>query len=106
MAFSEFNQSLTGEKPDEPTVSGGVLIAGKPIPYEIKASVQPSSSNDLQMLAEGRRVYKSYTLFTRQLVKEQYTLTIYGDLYECVHAEVWQNGILPHYKAIFQKVQS
>ena len=106
MAFSEFNQKLTGEKPGEPTVSGGVLVPGTPTAYEIKASVQPSSSGDLQMLAEGRRVYKSYTLFTRQLVKEQYTLTIYGDLYECVHAEPWNNGILPHYKAIFQKVQS
>lgn len=105
MAFSEFNQTLAGEIPGEPTVSGGVLIPGTPTAYEIKASVQPSSSSDLQMLAEGRRVYKSYTLFTKQLVKEQYTLTIYGDLYECVHAEVWQNGILPHYKAIFQKVQ-
>lgn len=106
MAFSEFNQTLAGQIPGEPTVSGGVLIPGTPTAYEIKASVQPSSSNDLQMLAEGRRVYKSYTLYSRQEIKEQYRLTIYGDMYECVHAEVWQNGTLPHYKAIFQRVQS
>jgi hypothetical protein len=51
-------------------------------------------------------VYKSFTLYSRQEIKEQYRLTIYGDLYECVHAEPWGNGILPHYKAVMQKVQS
>lgn len=106
MAFGEFNQTLTGEIPSEPTNVGGVMQAGTPTALEVRASVQPSSSGDLQMLPEGRRVYKSFTLFSRNEIKEQYRLTIYGDPFECVHAEPWKNGLLPHYKAIFQRVQS
>jgi len=105
MAFGEFNQTLTGEIPGAPTNVGGVMQPGTPTALEVKASVQPSSSNDLQMLPEGRRVYKSFTLYSRQEIKEQYRLTIYGDLYECVHAEPWKNGIIPHFKAVFQKVE-
>lgn len=105
MAFGEFNQKLTGDIPGTPTNVGGVMQPGMPTPLEVKASVQPSSTNDLKMLPEGRRVYESYTVMTKDEIKEQYRLTIYGDLYECISAKVWKNGIISHYKAVMQKVQ-
>jgi hypothetical protein len=106
MAFIRFNNPIIGEISGTQTNVGGVLVEGAPTPIAIMGSIQPSSSRDLELLPEGRRVNKSYTVYTRDEIKEGYRLTIYGDSYTCMATEVWQNGVLPHYKAIMQGTDS
>lgn len=106
MAFGQFNKTIIGEIPGTQTNVGGVMVEGTPTPISIQGSVQPSSSKDLQLLPEGRRVNKSYTVYTGDEMRENWRLTIYGDSYTCIAAEVWQNGVLPHYKAIMQRTDA
>lgn len=103
MAFGQFNQAINGEIPGTTQNVGGIITETDPTAIVILGSIQPASSRDLELLPEGRRVNKTYTVFTKDLIKENWRLTIYGDEYTCIAAEVWQNGVIPHYKAIMQK---
>jgi hypothetical protein len=77
-------------------------------PLTIRASVQPSSPKDLQALPENRRTHASFTLYTDTLLRtvesqNPHRVRLFGDDYEVVAVEAWQNGVRPHFKAIVQK---
>lgn len=80
----------------------------------ITCSVQPTTGEDMLSIPEGRRNRKSYALFTSTKVNVIHGLNnstnpdqleIYGERYEVVKVEIWQNNpavfaIVNHYKII------
>ncbi len=83
-------------------------------PFTIEASIQPLGPRELKSLPEGRNpsaTFRLYTDFRLRTVDEKaranpdrVTLAIGGDTlirtYEVISIAEWQNGIVPHYKAI------
>lgn len=82
-------------------------------PFTITASVQPLSGKELEKLPEGRNlsgVYRLYTDFRLQTVDDNGAKNpdrIVAGIsptpnrqYEVIQVEEWQNGVVPHYKAI------
>lgn len=92
--------------------SDGIWSEGSEIISIIKASVQPTSPNDVEQIPEGRREQKSYTLFTdTNLIALGYhqnsdKFEIDGEIFEAVNVESWQNNIINHYKAIVVRIDS
>lgn len=75
----------------------------------IQASVQPASPKDLLALEEGRRSRASFVLFSKSKLESigaqnPHRIKLFGDEYEVVGAEPWQNGVRPHFRYIVQKV--
>lgn len=106
MAFAQFNQSISGSRKP---AAAGVYVNGiwHPAPLEpitLHTSVQPTKPSDLELLPEGRRIDRSYTFYSREVVVEGDVLTVAGLPYEVLHVEVWQNRVIPHYKAIAVKM--
>lgn len=84
--------------------------AEKSIP--IQASIQPASSEDMRSLPEGKRksgTYKLYTSFAlRVAVEGQHSadlLTINGEEYEISSIAPWDNGVIPHCKALATRIE-
>lgn len=84
-------------------------IQNNPQKLLITASVQPARGEELMSLPEGRRERIKYALFTStpiELIHDSVNpdqIEIYGERYEVVQVEIWQNnpsvfGIVNHYK--------
>lgn len=71
----------------------------------LRGSVQPAGASDLKLLPEGRRTERSYTLYSSSRMIEGDKTTLFGEEYEILAVEVWQNGLIPHYKAVATKQQ-
>lgn len=77
----------------------------------IQASVQPVSGRDMHALPEGRRNRPAFYLFTDfalRTVDEQNPDRVTledGRLYEAISVEAWQNGVLPHFKALISRCE-
>lgn len=86
-------------------------------PFTIEGSVQPLRARELNSLPEGRRAsaaFRIYTDFRLRTVDDKalknpdritfrvpsYDTTAPLRTYEVISVEEWQNGIVPHYKAI------
>lgn len=92
-------------------VEGRWVEAGETL-IPITASIQPTSGEEMLSVPEGRRNRKTYSLFTSSKVEVIHGLNnsvnpdqieIYGERYEIVQVEVWQNnppifGVVNHYK--------
>lgn len=89
----------------------GVWVEGVPEAISLTASVLPTSGKELQFLPEGRRERASLTLYTSFELRASGPgvnadlVEIDGEQWEVVRVEAWRNGILPHTKAIVQRVQ-
>lgn len=105
MAFSVFNQSLTLLRPGADAYVGGLWQEDAASPVSIRSSVQPTKESDLKLLPEGRRLFASFTLYSKTEIKEEDRVELFGSMYEVLHVARWQNRILPHYKAIAVKMQ-
>lgn len=105
MAFSVFNREVTGYRPTVGSYVDGEWVKGAPVVLSIQTSVQPSPSQDLQLLPEGRRETGAYTLYTHTEVRNGDIFTLYGDEHEVLKVETWQNNIISHYKAIAVRMQ-
>lgn len=84
---------------------------GIEILIEIKASVQPLTPNEMQMMPEGRyttQQFKLYTSFKLRTVDEQNpdVVLVDGERFEVISVAPWQSlsGFINHYKAIIAKV--
>ena len=120
MAFSTFNKPINGYIPYDEIINDsettpdihnainnhGVLELGEPIEFTIQGSVQPTSTGDLSALPEGRRDSKTYTVYTRDKVKENSVLIIDEEEYLVVTSQKWKNNIIQHYKLICAKISS
>lgn len=90
----------------------GRWVNGTETLIPITASIQPTTGEEMLSLPEGRRNRKTYTLFTSTPIEVIHGLNdsinpdeveIFGERYEVVQVEVWQNnppvfGIVNHYK--------
>ena len=104
MAFAQFNQPVTGTRPQGGAYIGGIWVAAPAVPVTSRTSVQAPRDSDLQLLPEGRRADRSYVLYSKQPILEADVYSIYGEPYEVLHVAVWQNRVIPHYKAIAVKM--
>jgi hypothetical protein len=82
--------------------------ATDPKPFWIEASVQPLTPRDMEKLPEGRRTRAAYRLYTdfklRALddsgAKNPDRVWIDKQIFEVISNEAWENGIVPHNKAV------
>lgn len=94
----------------------GRWVEGGETSFTITASVQPSNGDEMQMVPEGRRNRKVYTLYTSYLINtvtdtNPDQLVIYGDRYEVIRVENWHNNpsvFFPvnHYKFIAMALEA
>lgn len=108
-----FNQpiKITRQKPGK--YVKGVWQPGDESTFTVQTSVQPTGKNDADNLPEGRRQDQSYALYTAigQPLKaaddgsqtQSDRAEIYGDIYEVMHTEQWQNGLIPHHRTLVVK---
>jgi hypothetical protein len=62
----------------------------------------------MQLLPEGRRESMAFALFTDSRLfpaatatgKNADRVTLYGSQFEIVACDIWQNNVIPHYKAL------
>lgn len=88
----------------------GKVIEGRETDIEIKASVQAVKGSELNSNPSLRSETKTYRVYTRTklFTAEQDgfqadKIEIYGEEYEIVQVEEWQNGLINHYKAYAQR---
>lgn len=86
----------------------------------ITASIQPTTGEDVLSIPEGRRNRKSYALFTSTPIETLHGINdstnpdqvlIFGERFEVVKVEIWQNnppvfGIVNHYKIIASALEA
>lgn len=92
-------------------VSGG-FVEGITTSFQIDASVQPMTGEDMKALPSGKRIsdyVKAYTDTALQVTGE--TLGLVGDrltwrghTYECIGVDVRQMGAINHYKYVFSRI--
>lgn len=104
MAFDVFNQTVIGRRRTGGAYVNGLWVWAHMADLTLRTSVQAPKDSDLQLLPEGRRTERAYVLYSKQVIREADILNIYGDDYEVLNVAVWQNGIIPHYKAIAVKM--
>jgi hypothetical protein len=100
MAFSQFNQSIEGRRK-----TGGEYVNGRwnpsaDTPFSITASIQPANGIELQLLPEGRREAGAYSLRSSEEILTGDIFRLFGQDFEVLHAEIWQNSVIPHYLAL------
>ncbi|HEU4402346.1 MAG TPA: hypothetical protein VFT43_09590 [Candidatus Polarisedimenticolia bacterium] len=103
------NFSLTVTRPAPGAYVDGVYAAGAPSTFAVRASVQPLRGRELEALPEGRRSRAAYRVYTDTLLRtvddaNPDRIALFGEAYEVIAIEHWQNGILPHYKAVLSKL--
>lgn len=95
----------------------GIWVEGSETLIPITASIQPTTGEDLLSLPEGRRNKKTYSLFTSTDVnlivsgKNPDQVVIFGERYEVVRVEPWQNnppifGVVNHFKFYAQALEA
>ena len=78
-------------------------------PFIIVASVQPLTPKEMKTLPEGRRnsqAYRIYTDIELHTIRDQNPdrVELFGQEFEILSVEIWQNQVIPHYKAIAVKL--
>lgn len=105
MAFGQFNKLVPAMRPAGGSYVHGLWVESPAATMSFQASVQPTKPSDLQRLSEGDRIKRSYTLYSKTQILEKDRVAINNEEYEVMNVEVWQNGVIPHYKAIAVKMQ-
>lgn len=95
----------------------GKWVEATAVPFTIEGSVQPLRARELNSLPEGRRATSAFRIYTDTRLRTvddkaqsnpdrltfrvpSYDSTAPMRTYEVISVEEWQNGIVPHYKAI------
>lgn len=112
-AFNVFRKPLTVKRPSGGSYVNGVWVDDTaPTETTVQASVQPATTEDLQSLPEARRqlgAYRIYSTTKFQSLEEDVNnpdiVVIGGFDFEVAQVQPWQNGVIPHYKAIAVRVQ-
>jgi hypothetical protein len=117
LAFEIFRMPLNLRRKVPGTYVNGLWVEGSFTTIPITASVQPTTGEEMLSIPEGRRDRKTYSLFTSTEIEVIHTgancdqITIFGELYDVVRVEVWQNnppvfGIVNHYKFYASAVEA
>jgi hypothetical protein len=105
-------QTITVTRRLKGSYVNGVYVSGATSTSTIRASVQPTTSDDLLSLPEGRRSSGSFRLYTNDQISEQTAthdpdiVTLFGEKYEIVKVFKWDNGVIPHLKALALKLEN
>jgi len=91
----------------------GVWQEGSPTVTEKRFSVHPTSPDDMDLLPEGRRSRRAYTLVgdagerlrTAHNGKNADRVEIDGEEYEAAAVQVWDNKIIPHSRNVVIRVE-
>lgn len=93
------------------TWTKGQFTASATTSFNILASIQPLSGNEMQSLPEGRREKEAIRLYTSTELKiaaeggaNADVVTIAGKDYEVIAVYPWRNGILNHFKVIVSRI--
>lgn len=100
--------TISGTRYGIGTWTKGKYTPGTSSSIQFTASVQPLSGREKLTLPEGVREkveYKLYTDFQLLTVDEKTSknadrVVLFGKTYEIVKVEIWQNKVIPHYKAL------
>ena len=93
----------------------GLWEEGSTMDIGIKATVQPAKGNDMLSLPEGKRESETYRVYTStllQTVKESDKVNadrielFTGKIFEVVGVDIWQNKVIPHYKALLSLIDA
>ena len=115
--MSSFRQSHTLYRAQAGSYVDGTWVTPGFDSIAITASIQPATGKDLVNVEEGRRqggVFAVYTDTALQITRQATVaadpgtvadqLEIGGIRYEAVHVEPWQNNVIPHYRALFARI--
>lgn len=110
--FNVFRRTVSGTRKTAGGWIEGEWVEPSEDPITIRASVQPASQEDVQLLPEGRRLTGAYKLFTNDTLQvaiegdnSQFPDVIHlphGD-YEVLAQAPWQNGIISHNEYIVSR---
>lgn len=118
--FEIFRMPLTLYRQNPGAYVNGIWVPASETAIQITASVQPTTGEEMLSVPEGRRNRKTYSLFTSTKIDVIHgvnnttnpdQIIIYGERYEVVRVEVWQNnppvfGIVNHYKFYAQALEA
>lgn len=101
--------TLTVKRLSPGTWDKGVFTEGSESTITIRASIQPLSPHDLQVLPEGRRDSQLYCIYTSTELRlatnsNPDKVVINGEDYEVVSAAPWRNNIINHYRYIVTRI--
>lgn len=105
MAFERFNKLIPLIRSSSGSYANGLWIPAAGVEETLKGSVQQPTPSDLKTLPEARRLDDSVVVFTRDLITEGDKLSLKGATYEVLKVSTWDNGVLPHRRAIAVKMQ-
>ena len=106
--------TIAGKRYAASSFDKGRWTDGSESDISFKASVQPLKGNELLTLPEGYREKETYRLYTSfQLLtadeknkKIPDRVTIFGKKFDIIKVDIWQNKVIPHYKAIASLVDA
>ena len=115
--FEIFRVPLVAQRKALGSYVNGIWVEGALTPLPFTASIQPTTGEELLSLPEGRRDRKTYALFTSTKLNVARTginpdlVTVFGEVYEVVKVDIWQNrpdifGIINHYKVIVSALEA
>ena len=107
-AFDVFRKDITLLRTISGAYTNGVWEAIQQTVSVIKASVQPVTPEEMQMVPENRRHDAKYSLYTStRLRAANADLGLNADIvylndrpFEIIGADYWQNGIINHYRGV------
>jgi len=115
--FEIFRSPLTIYRQNPGSYVNGVWVQVGETAIPITASIQPTTGEEMLSLPEGRRNRKTYSLYSSTKINLISTgtnpdqITIFGERYEVVRVEPWQNradifGIINHFKFFAQALEA
>ena len=112
MPFGIFRRPLVVHREAEGSWQDGVWGPGESIEINIRASVQPSRQEDMEMLPEGRRSTEALRLYTdaelRTIDPDGQTqpdrVDIGGIMHEVTARAPWQNNIINHNRYVVTRL--
>ena len=87
----------------------GIWQPGTETEITVRVSVQPSSPDDMELLPEGRRERRAYTLFGDDALlgvgdDNPDQVEIDGERYEVSAVQYWRNSIIPHTRTVVTRL--
>lgn len=115
--FEVFRMPVSMQRKAPGSYVNGVWVEGALTTIPITASIQPTTGEELLSLPEGRRDRKTYALFTSTKLNvarpgiNPDLVTIFGEVYEVIKVDIWQNrpavfAIINHYKVIVSALEA
>jgi hypothetical protein len=110
--FDVFRRSLTVIRQQPGQYVNGVWQPGSEETLTIRASVQPTSPDDIERLPEGRRERQAFTLYSSQALRiideseetNADIVEIDGQRYEATARQPWQNNLINHHRTIVTRI--